>query len=349
MICPNCGKTYNGDFCPACGRVSPANPSDETALSAKAADGAPDSPVSQTGREDAPALKKAPRPSHWMRNAAILAAAAAILAAGAAVTARRYGGNWGFLLPANGVLSSGADGTETSYDELLPSGHYVVGVDIPAGLYTITAEKGEGRLFTALGVVDETLIAQGGPDTICGFEDVSLAVGDTLTATGMTIHVRGTATGTTSARSNTAVEPVTLAVLSGTEGSPTGDTTGSAAGSAGNTTGSTGNVTGAGGNTTGSTGSAAGSSAGSTGTTSPVPPPSATFRAGEDFSAGVYTVCVLRGDGLVVSGAETAGGIYAHMAETEENGAVKEFRNVNLSDGAELAVTGLDIRLIPSK
>ena len=51
----------------------------------------------------------------------------------------------------------------------------------------------------------------------------------------------------------------------------------------------------------------------------------------------------------MVSGAETAGGIYAHMAETEENGAVKEFRNVNLSDGAELAVTGLDIRLIPSK
>ena len=104
------------------------------------------------------------------------------------MAAQRYGGNWGFLLPTGGALSSSDNEAGAPYDELLPSGHYVVGVDIPAGLYTITAEKGEGRLFTALGVVDENLIAQGGPDTICGFEDVSLAVGDTLTATARVKH-----------------------------------------------------------------------------------------------------------------------------------------------------------------
>ena len=336
MICPNCGKMYDGNSCPVCGGIdSPAAPS-------AAAAPLPD------GVQDAPVAGKAPRPSHWMRNAAILVAAAAVLSVGTAVAAQRYGGNWGFLLPTGGVLSSSDNEAGAPYDEFLPSGHYVVGVDIPAGLYTITAEKGEGRLFTALGVVDENLVAQGGPDTICGFEDVSLAVGDTLTATGMTIRVRGTAAGTTSARSNTAVEPVTLAVLSGTLGSSpeTNDPSGSQGAA---TTSSSGGPTGSATDSTGTAANSTGTSVPSTGTTAPVPPPSATFRAGEDFPAGVYTVLVLRGDGLVVSGAETAGGIYAHMAEVEENGAVREFRNVNLSDGAELVITGLDVRLVPSR
>ena len=58
---------------------------------------------------------------------------------------------------------------------------------------------------------------------------------------------------------------------------------------------------------------------------------------------------VLRGSGQVSAGSVESGGIDSAMALEETDGAVKEFRNVNLSEGLELTVTGLDIRLVPSR
>ncbi len=351
MICPNCGKDFEGNLCPSCGAQAPEP---DAAASSRLEDGL-DKKYQAGEKADSPA---APRPSRWMRNSLILVAVLALLSAGAAVAAQQYGWEWGWSLPEAGS-SSGPNGAETAYETSLPSGHYVVGVDIPAGLYTITAEKGEGRLFTSLGVVDAELVADGGPETICGFEGVLLEVGDTLTANGMTIRVEGTANGSTSTRSNTASKTITLAVLSGAENGTTTDT-GSAgtttdpSGSAGSSTTSTAEST-APESGTGETGTTATGTTGTgtTGTTAeaspaPEPAPSATFTAGVDFPAGVYTVKVLRGTGRVSSGTVENGGIEAAMSLEEKDGAVKEFRNVNLSDGAELTVTGLDIQLVPS-
>lgn len=338
MICPQCGKPYDGGYCPSCGKPSAEDSPEAAAFSEGSSSTAADD-IEKNYIEAPSEPEETPRPSHWLRNSLILVFALALLSAGAAVAAQQFGGPWGLSLPTVGS-SSNTDIKGTPYEETLPSGHYVVGVDIPAGVYTIIAQKGEGRLFTALGVVDAQLVAEGGPETVCGFNGVSLEVGDTMTVTGMTVHVKGTASGATSARSNTATKTVTLAVLSGSGGNAVpGDTTtaptvvGTAPQAADPTkTAETGKTT---------------AENSSTGTTA-APSPSATFIAGKDFPAGVYTVEVLRGSGTVVSGSEENGGIRADMSLDEKGGSVKEFRNVNLAEGAEITITGLDIQLVPS-
>ncbi len=332
MICPKCGKTYEGAFCPSCGEKAP-DPAPEARNPADIEAETGGNMEKEYRRDDAP---PAFRSSHWLRNSLIAVLILALLSAGAAVAAQQYGEAWGFRLPTAESSDLGSP-----YEETLPSGHYVVGIDIPAGTYTILAQSGQGRLFTAQGVVDAELIAEGGPDTVCGYEGIVLAVGDTMTITGMTVQVTGTASSSTSARSNTATETVTLAVLTGAEGTTTGGTT--------ETSGTDG--TDESGETTvpPETGETEPAGTEPTSPTAALPAPTATFIAGKDFPAGVYSVEVLRGSGQVSAGSVESGGIDSAMALEETDGAVKEFRNVNLSEGLELTVTGLDIRLVPSR
>ncbi|HIW73953.1 MAG TPA: hypothetical protein H9684_06490 [Firmicutes bacterium] len=354
MICPKCGKDFTGNYCPSCGRETAEEsgennrfhgqePKREESLPGGSAPDRPD--TMETSYIHRQAGSSSPRPSHWLRNALAATAILALLSAGAAVAAQQYGGAWGLRLPTADV-SSVVEGTP--YEETLPSGHYVVGVDIPAGVYTIIARKGAGRLFTAQGVLDAELVAEGGPETICGFDGVALTVGDTMTVTGMTVRVEGTANGSTSSRSNTATKAVTLAVLSASE--ETGTTTGPSSAGPSDTT----DASGAAGNTdpagTGDSSAVQGAEPAEPVSPSPAPSsaPSAVFTAGTDFPAGVYTVKALRGSGEVSAGAVENGGIQAAMSSEEEEGTVQEFRNVNLTEGLELTVTGLDIQLVPS-
>ena len=257
MICPQCGESFDGEVCPACG--------------------------AQASRESASLRdEKAPR-GRLFRALVITLGALAVISAGLGFAAQRWGEPYG--------LQIGAASQDEIYETLIPSGHYLVGVDLPAGVYRLVAESGAGRLTTSSGVVDAELVADGGADTLRGYEDVPLRDGDILTVAGMTLRLTGRPTGTVSARSdNPATQKVRLAAAE----------------------------------------------------------ESKTYVAGRDFPAGTYVITVDKGSGSVRSDSES-GGIDLLMAAKDGNGAVSEFRNAALPEGASLTLTGVELLLTPSK
>lgn len=79
---------------------------------------------------------------------------------------------------------------------------------------------------------------------------------------------------------------------------------------------------------------------------------SGNYVAGEDFPTGVYDVIATAGRGNVSSDNSYAdGGINAMMSGDVEksNTYTSEYKNVILSDGVELTISGVTIDLIPSK
>ncbi|NLJ31860.1 MAG: hypothetical protein GX424_09730 [Clostridiales bacterium] len=71
------------------------------------------------------------------------------------------------------------------------------------------------------------------------------------------------------------------------------------------------------------------------------------YVAGKDFSEGIYNVVALRGKGLVASDS-IASGI---RSELDAAGAdyQKEFNNLILDEATRLTVTGVSVKLVPSK
>ncbi len=57
-----------------------------------------------------------------------------------------------------------------SFSTTLVSGHYIVGIDIPAGTYTLSSRKGKGNVITDDGSVNTILNADASSDDISSFE-----------------------------------------------------------------------------------------------------------------------------------------------------------------------------------
>lgn len=73
------------------------------------------------------------------------------------------------------------------------------------------------------------------------------------------------------------------------------------------------------------------------------------FIAGEDFTAGVYDIVAISGGGNVSSSNMYDGGINAIMGKPASDFYEAEYMNINLSEGVELSVDGVKIKLVPSK
>lgn len=73
-----------------------------------------------------------------------------------------------------------------SYSNTLVAGHYIVGIDIPVGTYTLSSKSGSGNVFTDDGSINEIFGAEGNLtiSTSEGLENIYLADGVTLSILG---------------------------------------------------------------------------------------------------------------------------------------------------------------------
>lgn len=73
------------------------------------------------------------------------------------------------------------------------------------------------------------------------------------------------------------------------------------------------------------------------------------YMAGTDFTEGVYDVVAVSGSGNVSSDNIYEGGINAIMGTKTNDMYQKEYKNVSLKSGVTLKVSGVTIKLVPSK
>ena len=79
------------------------------------------------------------------------------------------------------------------------------------------------------------------------------------------------------------------------------------------------------------------------------------FVSGTDFPAGTYDIIAVSGGGNVSSDNMYGGGLNAVMGVTEKNKEFgldmyqQEYKNIELPEGTTLTISGVDIRLVPSK
>lgn len=95
-------------------------------------------------------------------------------------------------LPVQEPLTISSQSTQElkAYNEELTSGHYVVGIDIPAGTFTITAQSGNGNVYS-------TNSTSGGLNEIMGtkkenvktFENASFPAGEVLSVLDVKIKI----------------------------------------------------------------------------------------------------------------------------------------------------------------
>ena len=77
---------------------------------------------------------------------------------------------------------------------------------------------------------------------------------------------------------------------------------------------------------------------------------SGNYTAGTDFPAGTYTVTAVEGTGNVSSSNLLDGGMNEIFGVDDGNGLyTSEVKNVEFSDGVDLKVSGVNIRLVPAK
>lgn len=76
---------------------------------------------------------------------------------------------------------------------------------------------------------------------------------------------------------------------------------------------------------------------------------SGNYTAGTDFEAGTYNVIVVDGTGNVSSSNMYEGGLNAIMGIESDPMYEKEFKNATLKPGDTLTVSGVKIKLVPSK
>ncbi|SDM54261.1 zinc ribbon domain-containing protein [Acetanaerobacterium elongatum] len=73
------------------------------------------------------------------------------------------------------------------------------------------------------------------------------------------------------------------------------------------------------------------------------------FTAGKDFPAGVYDVIAVSGAGNVSSDNMYEGGLNAVMGTSSDELYQKQFKNIELNTGVRLTISGVKIKLVPSK
>ena len=76
---------------------------------------------------------------------------------------------------------------------------------------------------------------------------------------------------------------------------------------------------------------------------------SGNYTAGEDFPGGIYDVIAVKGKGNVNSSNIFDGGINAIMSPTGSDLYESSYKNIELPDGVTLTVSGVEIKLVPSK
>lgn len=73
---------------------------------------------------------------------------------------------------------------------------------------------------------------------------------------------------------------------------------------------------------------------------------SGNYVVGKDIDAGIYTLTPQKGNGNVIS---DDGVLNAIMGTDDDDMYQKEFKNVPLADGTKLTITGITVKLAPSK
>lgn len=181
-----------------------------------------------------------------------------------------------------------------AYEVELSAGHYVVGVDIPAGIYDVTAVKGTGN-------VSSSNMFDGGINQVMGTQDDGLSVKEfknlKLDQKDVSITVNGTAviklssqaaqTKNLKPKENPAQKEYTF--------------------SSGN------------------------------------------YIVGKDIERGIYDIIAVKGNGNISSDNMFEGGINEVFGTNQDGFYVKEFKNAYFNDDVQLTVSGVTIKLVPSK
>lgn len=76
---------------------------------------------------------------------------------------------------------------------------------------------------------------------------------------------------------------------------------------------------------------------------------SGNYVAGDDFEAGTYDITAVKGDGNVSSDNMYEGGLNAIMGTSGGDMYEKEFKNIVLNEGVTLSISGVTVKLDPSK
>ncbi|MCI1965857.1 MAG: hypothetical protein LKJ17_06975 [Oscillospiraceae bacterium] len=76
---------------------------------------------------------------------------------------------------------------------------------------------------------------------------------------------------------------------------------------------------------------------------------SGNYIAGEDLEAGIYNITAVKGSGNVSSDNMYSGGLNAIMGTTADDMYQKEFKNIVLDNGVQLTISGVTVKLEPSK
>lgn len=75
---------------------------------------------------------------------------------------------------------------------------------------------------------------------------------------------------------------------------------------------------------------------------------SGNYVAGTDFTAGIYDIILVEGNGNVSSSNMFEGGLNAVMG-SDDDMYTQEFKNATLEEGTTLELSGITIKLVPSK
>ena len=75
---------------------------------------------------------------------------------------------------------------------------------------------------------------------------------------------------------------------------------------------------------------------------------SGVYVAGQDFKGGKYNIIAVSGSGNISSSNMYTGGVDGEIS-SDNNGTYKEYRNINLSNGTKLTISGdVSIKLVES-
>ena len=181
-----------------------------------------------------------------------------------------------------------------AYEVELSAGHYVVGADIPAGVYDVTAIKGTGNVSSSNmfdGGINQVMGTQNDDVSVKEFKNLKLDKKD------ISITVNGTAviklsskaaqTKNLKPKENPAKKEYTF--------------------SSGN------------------------------------------YVVGKDIERGIYDIIAVKGNGNISSDNMFDGGINEVFGTSGDELYVKEFKNAYFNDNVQLTVSGVTIKLVPSK
>jgi len=173
-----------------------------------------------------------------------------------------------------------------SYSAELASGFYTVGIDFPAGTYTLTAVKDGGNVSTNDGSLNIIMGTKKDDMYQKEYKNAEFSDGTILSLAGVTVKIASKNDVNTALkkRTNTATKSYTL--------------------SAGN------------------------------------------YKAGEDVEAGTYDLTAVKGGGNVST---DSGSLNTIMGTKSDSMYQKQYKNVELKDAVKLSITGVTVKLVPSK